>query len=176
MLDSPIATCGKRITKYTPLLGIAGWSRRFSSPRSDVGQKPTVSEPDPLIEVRYCDESASSAVAAWMTAACAFCGCLAAGFFEPIGEHGFGVIGGPLVGQHLVETRIVVVQAEQQLTQIGPGLDPMSLGTGENVNKTAARSPACALPRNNQFFLPIAWWRSVRSLMLLLIESRPSST
>jgi hypothetical protein len=37
--------------------------------------------------------------------------CLAAGFFKPVGKHGFGVIGGPLVGQHLVETRIVAVQA-----------------------------------------------------------------
>jgi thiosulfate reductase cytochrome b subunit len=28
-----------------------------------------------------------------VAAACALCGCFTAGFFEPVGEHGFGVIG-----------------------------------------------------------------------------------
>jgi hypothetical protein len=51
-----------------------------------------------------------------VTAATAPSGRFAAGFLEPVGEHGFGVIGGPLVGQHVVETWIVVVQAEQQPT------------------------------------------------------------
>ncbi len=47
-----------------------------------------------------------------MAAASAFGGGFAACFFEPIGEHGFGVIGGPLVGQHLVETRVVANLSE----------------------------------------------------------------
>ena len=55
------------------------------------------------------DSSVASAVAL----SCRF----AARFFEPIGEHGFGVIGGPLVGQHLVEARVVTVQAQEQLAQ-----------------------------------------------------------
>ena len=54
-----------------------------------------------------------------------------AGFFEPIGEHGFGVIGGPLIGRNLVKTRSVAVQAQEHLTQVGPGLDTVTLGPGK---------------------------------------------
>ena len=93
-----------------------------------------------------------------VTAARVPCGRFAAGFFEPISEHGFGMIGCPLVGQHLVETWIVVVQAEQQLAQVGPRLDAVTLGAGEDREQDRPPAvPACWLPRNSQFFLPIAW-------------------
>ena len=77
----------------------------------------------------YGHRSAVRARCASVAAARALCGRFAAGFFEPVGEHGFGVIGSPLVGQHLVETRIVAVQSQEQLTQVGPGLDTVTLGT-----------------------------------------------
>jgi hypothetical protein len=37
-----------------------------------------------------------------------------------------------LVGEHLIEMWIVVVQAEQQFAQIGPRFDAMTLGAGED--------------------------------------------
>jgi hypothetical protein len=37
--------------------------------------------------------------------------CLAAGFFEPVGEHGLGVLGCPVVGEHFIETWLLVVEA-----------------------------------------------------------------
>ncbi len=47
--------------------------------------------------------------------------------------------GRPAIGQHRIETRIarhggslIIMQAQENLAQIGPRLDPMSLGTGEN--------------------------------------------
>ena len=76
-----------------------------------------------------------------VTATIASSGRFAAGFFEPVGEHGFGVMGGPLVGQHLVETRIVVVQAEQQLAQVGPRLDPVTLGPGKDREQNGRPRP-----------------------------------
>ena len=85
--------------------------------------------------------SAGLARCACVTAARALCGRFAAGFFEPIGEHGFGVIGGPLVGQHLVETRIVVVQAQQQLAQVGPRFDAVTLGAGEDREQDGRPRP-----------------------------------
>ena len=85
------------------------------------------------------------------------------------------MIGGPAIGQHLIETRIVSVQAQQNFAQVGPGLDPMTLCSGEDGEQNGGSRPACSLPRNSQFFRPMAWCRSVRSLTLLSIVSRPSS-
>jgi hypothetical protein len=59
-------------------------------------------------------------------------GRFAAGFLEPVGEHGLGVLHCPLIGEHFVETGIVIVQAEQQFTQVGPRLDAVTLGAGED--------------------------------------------
>ena len=44
------------------------------------------------------------------------------------------------------------------------------------MNSTAARGPASALPKNSQFFRPIAWIRNVRSETLLSMVSWPSPT
>ena len=90
---------------------------------------------------------AGCARCACVTAARAPCGRLAAGFFQPISEHGFGVIDGSLVGQHLVETQIVVVQAEQQLTQISPRLDSMPLGAGEDREQDRRPRPRLPAPQ-----------------------------
>ena len=38
----------------------------------------------------------------------------------------------PAIGQHRVETRIVTMQAQENLAQIGLRLDPVTLGTGED--------------------------------------------
>ena len=88
-----------------------------------------------------------------MTASRALRGRFAAGFFEPIGEHGFGAIGGPLVWQHLVETRVVVVQAEQQLAQVGPGLDAVTLGPGKDREQNGQAPPAGSPETANSFGL-----------------------
>ncbi len=89
-----------------------------------------------------------------MTTTRAACGRFAAGFFEPIGEHGFGVIGRPLIGQHLVETRVVVVQAEQQLTQIGPRFDAVALGTGEDREQDGRSRPGLRAAQEQPVLAP----------------------
>ena len=119
--------------------------------------------------------SAGRARCACVSAACAPCDGFAAGFFEPIGEHGFGVIGRPLVGQHVVETRIVVMQAEQQFAEVGPRLDPTSLGAGEDREQDVRPRPGLLAAQEQPVFAAIAWWRSVRSLTLLSIDNRPSA-
>jgi hypothetical protein len=42
------------------------------------------------------------------------------------------VIGRPFVGQHVFETRIIVMEAEQQFAEVGPRLDSVPLGAGED--------------------------------------------
>ncbi len=36
---------------------------------------------------------------------------------------------GPAVGQHLFQTLVICVEAEQKVVNVGPGLDAMTLGT-----------------------------------------------
>jgi hypothetical protein len=43
-----------------------------------------------------------------------------------------------LVGEHLIEPWIVVVQAEQQFTQIGPRFDAVTPGAGEDREQDGA--------------------------------------
>ena len=62
-------------------------------------------------------------------------------FFQAIRKHRLGMIGSPSIGQHLIETRIVVVQAQQQFTQVGPRLDPMTLGAGEDREQDGRARP-----------------------------------
>ena len=42
------------------------------------------------------------------------------------------VVGNGMVGQHLVETRVVAVQTQEQLAQVGPGLDTVTLGPSKD--------------------------------------------
>ena len=62
-----------------------------------------------------------------MTSATAPSGRFAAGFCEPVGVHGLGVLGSPVVWQHLIESWIIVVKAKQRLTQVGPGFHAASM-------------------------------------------------
>lgn len=98
-----------------------------------------------------------------------------AGFFESMGENRLGVCCGPAVGEHLLQTQVIRIEAEQKLADVTPRLNPMALGAGKIVYNTAARGPAASLPRKSQFFRPMAWRRSVLSLTLLSIVRRPSS-
>ena len=49
-----------------------------------------------------------------------------------MGENGLGMRRGPAVGQHLVQSRIVRVQAEEEFTYVAPWLDPMAFCTGQD--------------------------------------------
>ena len=54
------------------------------------------------------------------------------GLVEPMGEDGLGMRRSPAVGQHLIQSRIVRMQAEEKVAYIAPGLDPMTLGAGQD--------------------------------------------
>src|SRR3954469_23280788 len=47
----------------------------------------------------------------------------------------------PLVREHLIKTWIVVVQAEQQFTQVGPRFNTMALGAGEDREQDGRAGP-----------------------------------
>jgi hypothetical protein len=49
-----------------------------------------------------------------------------------MGEDGLGVCRGPAVGQHLIQSRIVRMQAEEKVAYVTPGLDPMTLRAGQD--------------------------------------------
>ena len=54
------------------------------------------------------------------------------GFFESMREDRLGMRCGPAVGQHLLQTQVVGMQAEKKVTDVAPRFDPMTLRTGEN--------------------------------------------
>ena len=54
------------------------------------------------------------------------------GFVEPMGEDCLGMRRGPAVRQHLFQTRIVRMQAEQEIADVDPGLDTMTLGARQD--------------------------------------------
>jgi hypothetical protein len=66
-----------------------------------------------------------------MTSAIFSSGRFAARFFQSIGEHGLRMLDCPPVREHLIESWIVVVKAQQQLAQVCPRFDPVTLGAGE---------------------------------------------
>ena len=57
----------------------------------------------------------SLAVGAAMGAAGLGAGGFGSGFLQPMGEDGLGMRRGPAVGQHLVQPRIVCMQAEEKV-------------------------------------------------------------
>jgi hypothetical protein len=67
-----------------------------------------------------------------MTSATAPSGNFAAGFCEPVGKHGLGVLGSPADWQHPIESCINVVEAEQQPPQVRPGFIAVTLRAGED--------------------------------------------
>ena len=67
-----------------------------------------------------------------MSPACSGASGFGSGFVEPMGKDGLGMRRGPAVGQHLFQTRVVRMQAEEKFAYIAPRLDPMTLRTGED--------------------------------------------
>ena len=53
-------------------------------------------------------------------------------FVQAMRENGCGVFGGPAIWEQLIKLRIVAMQAQEDLTQVGPRLDPVTLGASEN--------------------------------------------
>ena len=54
------------------------------------------------------------------------------GFVEPMGEDCLGMCRSPAVGQHLFQSPVICMQAEQKVAYVAPRLDPMTLRTGED--------------------------------------------
>ncbi len=54
------------------------------------------------------------------------------GFFESMGENRLGMCRGPTVGQHLFQSQVVRVQAEEKVANVDPRLDAMTLGARED--------------------------------------------
>lgn len=54
------------------------------------------------------------------------------GFIKAVIENGRGMRCRPAVGQHFLQARIIGVQAEKKFAYVGPGLDAMTLGTGQD--------------------------------------------
>ena len=54
------------------------------------------------------------------------------GFFQPVGENRLGMCCGPAAGQHLLQTRVVCIEAEQKVAHVDPGFDPVTLRTCED--------------------------------------------
>jgi len=59
------------------------------------------------------------------------------GFFEPMRENRLGMRRRPAIGQHLFQAQVVRVQAEQEVADVDPGLDPMTLVRPEVTLKTS---------------------------------------
>ena len=51
---------------------------------------------------------------------------------EPVVEDRVGMIGSPTIGQHPFEAQVVCMESEQQVADVGPGLDTMSLRAGQD--------------------------------------------
>jgi len=62
----------------------------------------------------------------------AFAGGLLARFFRAMVQDHLGILCRPAVREHLVELRIVGMETQEDFTEVGPGLDPVTLGSGEN--------------------------------------------
>jgi hypothetical protein len=48
----------------------------------------------------------------------------------------------PGIGQHLIEMQVVAMQAQEDLGQVRPRLDPVTLGTGSEIGIAAATEAA----------------------------------
>ncbi len=49
-------------------------------------------------------------------------------FFEPMSKNRLGMCCGPAVGQHLLQTQVIRIEAEQKVADVDPRLDAMTLG------------------------------------------------
>ena len=73
-----------------------------------------------------------------MTSAVALSCRFAAGLFEPVVQYCLRVLGRPVVKQHLIESRIVSVQAQKQFAEVGPRFNPVPFGAGQNREQGGA--------------------------------------
>jgi len=71
-------------------------------------------------------------VGAAMSPTCSGASRLGSGLVESMGEDRLGMSRGPAVGQHLIQPRIVCMQAEEKVTDIAPWLEPMTLRAGQD--------------------------------------------
>ena len=78
------------------------------------------------------NEPASRLAGAAISTACSDASSLGPRFVEPMGENRLGMRRCPTVRQHLVQPRIVRMQAEKKLANVTPRLDPMTLRPGED--------------------------------------------
>ena len=99
---------------------------------------------------RSVGSTSCSRVTAATTPICRF----ATRFFESVVEDGLGLTNCPLVGEQLIETWIVVMQAQQQFTQIGPWFDPMTLGAGEDREQDGRAGPGLPTAQEQPVFSP----------------------
>ena len=83
------------------------------------------------------------------------------------------MIGCPAIGQHLIETRIVVVQAQEEFTQVGPRLDPMTLGAGEDREQDGRARPGL-LAAQEQPILPANRLVPERSFTDVVVDRQPT--
>jgi len=77
-------------------------------------------------------EPVSLVAGAAMSPACSGASPFGSGLVEPMGEDGVGMRRSPAVGQHLVQPRVVCMQAQEKFAYLAPRLDPMTLRAGQN--------------------------------------------
>ena len=58
----------------------------------------------------------------------------------------------PSIRKHLIEPRIVVVEAQQQFAQVGPRFDAMALGTGEDREQDGRAGPGLPAAQKHPIF------------------------
>ena len=71
-------------------------------------------------------------MSATATALLTFSGSLVAGLFQAMDENGFWMSVGPAVGQHLIQPVVIGMHAHEKFANVGPRLQPMTFGAGEN--------------------------------------------
>ena len=61
-----------------------------------------------------------------------FVGGFGARLFEAVSQYGFGVLGGPTIGKHVFQSRLVGVQPHEKLSNIRPRFEAMSFRAGQD--------------------------------------------
>ncbi len=82
---------------------------------------------------------------------------------------------GPAVRQHLLQTHVICMEAEQKIADVSPRLDTMTLGPHQDRVQHGGSWPRRFPTQEEPIFPFMAWWRRVRSLTLLSNVKRPSS-
>ncbi len=90
-------------------------------------------------------EPVSPSAGAVMSTACSNASGFGSGLVEPTGENSVGMCRGPVVGQHLIQPRVIRVQAEENRADVTPRLDPMALQKLPPWNLPNARASMTAM-------------------------------